>query len=65
MAKYVTKPRRHKAECDECDWGMETFHLASNLIVHDHEAQPIGVLDASGNEFYRMPEPMGFQVDED
>ena len=22
------------------------------------------VLDAEGNEFYRMPEPMGFQVDE-
>ncbi|WP_298966167.1 hypothetical protein [uncultured Roseibium sp.] len=34
--------------------------LLPALTVSDHEAVPIGVLDADGNEFMRLPERIGF-----
>ena len=64
--KYVTLSRAQRA------WWDDLYHLDSRLssvdrvIVHEtlDDPQPTGLLDAHGNELFRMPEkrPIGFRV---
>lgn len=63
MARYVMLSRRRsfpvRSDFDDC--GDEQL-LGQTVIEREgwRDPQPTGLLDASGDEIHRLPEPMGF-----
>lgn len=52
--RYARKPRAETAE------QLAETPLLPHLIVHDHEAIDVGILDADGWPLVRYPNPIGF-----
>ena len=59
MPRYVSLARKQKAFDD--DWYEAPLEPA--LTVIENDPIPTGLLDAKGNDIYRMNDPMGFQFD--
>lgn len=59
-ARYLTRPARSWIE-------DETFAEPARHDIFVTEAAPVatGIIDASGSEFFRMPNPIGFGRDEE
>jgi hypothetical protein len=62
MPRYVSRPRSAVAE-DDCVFDENP--LLPAVSVDDHEAVFTGLLDATGDEIWRAPNPMGFGRDGD
>lgn len=60
MARYVSRRSRSDMECD----GWDEPRLYDSLTVIEREPSATGLLDASGNEIWRLPDPMGFRITE-
>lgn len=62
--RYVSRPVRARVrQCDE-----ETYSDPStthHLEVFEHGATFTGLVDASGDELWRLPNPIGFCRDDD
>lgn len=57
MSRYVTKP---KSILITDDYGNDCF--IPEPIVHDSEPKDTGLVDSTGREIMRMPEPLGFEL---
>ncbi len=58
--RYIKGPARSWVE-------DETYAEPARLEITVSDAQPVptGILDASGSEFFRLPNPIGFGRDEE
>ncbi len=57
MPKYKLRPR-----ADDDIYAEDIWRPESSLMAFDSEPVPTGILDKSGQEYWREPEPIGFQV---
>ena len=62
MTRYATRSRLAKPRSFDID---DDTPLIPNLTVDDHEAVFTGLLDASGEELFRLPNPIGFGRDKE
>ncbi|WP_379487482.1 hypothetical protein [Novosphingobium soli] len=60
MPRYIVRPR---ADAD-CDW-WEGERLEPVPLADMPEPMRTGLLDASGNEIWRLPRPIGFGRDDE
>lgn len=66
MPRYFSRPtiaQSSKVRAD--DYWADTSPYVTNLTVCDHEAVCTGLLDASGDEIMRAPNPIGFGKDDE
>ena len=66
MSRYFTRPKSapratYKPHICEDEW--YTDPLVPHIDVPEHEASFTGLLDASGEEIWRGPRPVGFGRD--
>lgn len=61
MPRYFAKPKAWV----EDDLYEDDYVPSESVQVCDHEATFTGLLDASGDEIWRAPNPIGFGRDED
>ena len=57
MARYI---RKLAASKPRADWMDDDCPLIPSLSVDDHESVFTGLIDCSGEEIWRAPNPMGF-----
>jgi hypothetical protein len=61
LKKHETKSNRVRSDLD-C-WGDDPF--ITSIEVWESETEGTGILDIHGNEFVRLPNPIGFVDPED
>lgn len=55
--KYVARRPKHRVSTTMDDWEQPKAQT-----VHESEPRPTGLLDQHGNEIYRMPDRIGFDL---
>ena len=63
LQKYVTRPKKHGVSITRGsdDW-LDDYEQPKAQTVHESEPQPTGLLDEHGNEIYRLPGKIGFNI---